>query len=129
MTKPIPKENERFLIPYFLDKKNIEMSRIPWPTTEIDWIYSCPHTHKSLLETFFAKKKEENKYFDFEVDKEFRSLVCDKTSVIFTSILLIKMLLRCVTFACQFLKTFFILERLTLFFSWYLISNILSNTF
>ena len=29
MTEPIPKENERFLIPYFLDKKNIEMFRIP----------------------------------------------------------------------------------------------------
>ena len=70
MTEPIPKEIKRFLIPYFLDKKNIEMSRIPQPTTEIDWIYSCPHTHKSPLETFFANK-EEKKYFVSEVDKEF----------------------------------------------------------
>ena len=29
MTKPIRKENERFLILYFLDPKNIETSRIP----------------------------------------------------------------------------------------------------
>ena len=70
MTEPIPKENERFLIPYFLDRKNIEMSKIPWPTTEIDWIYSCQHTHKSLLEAVYINK-EENKYFDFEVDEEF----------------------------------------------------------
>ena len=70
MTEPIPKENERFLIPYFLDRKNIEMSKIPWPTTEIDWIYSCQHTRKSLLEAVYINK-EENKYFDFEVDEEF----------------------------------------------------------
>lgn len=60
-----------FLFLIFQIKTNIGMSRIPQPTTEIDWIYSCPHTHKSPLETFFANK-EESKYFDFEVDKEFK---------------------------------------------------------